>query len=204
MGKEKTKTKENIPDSQMNPAEKSVEEKILSRKRRMALVSYLAILFAVSFLLVAVSMVIENRQLQHSEGTLNTRIQQLQANNEEFQQNNKKLTEEVSGLQENLKQANDEVTTLKGEKTALESEKAALESEKKGLETEKETLSKTNSELNSKLADTRRAHELLYEAVTADEEGDYEKLQELLEQIEPIKDLLCPTALEIYMEMALA
>lgn len=186
MGKDDMQKTEAVQAPGNEAVEKSAEEEILSRKRRMALVSYLAVLFAVAFLLVTVSMVIENRQLQDSAGTLTSRIRQLQADNEKYQETNKKLVE-----------ANSSIGGLKDANTALQKEKEELE-------TKNASLTEEASKLSEKAARTVQVHELLYAAVAANEEGDFEKLEELLEQIEPMKDLLCPTALEIYMELALA
>ena len=53
-----------------NNAELREDNGTLSRKRRTALVTYLAILFAVAFLLVALDMIIENHKLQSSNQAL--------------------------------------------------------------------------------------------------------------------------------------
>ena len=105
MAKDDMQKTEAVQAPKNETVEKSAEEEILSRKRRMALVSYLAVLFAVAFLLVTVSMIIENRQLQDSAGTLTSRIQQLQADNEKYQETNKKLVEANSSIG-GLKDAN--------------------------------------------------------------------------------------------------
>ena len=199
---ENAKNNETLPETQQAPA--SGEEEILSRKRRMALVSYLAILFAVAFLLVAISMVIENRQLQESKGNLNSRIQQLQADNEVLQENTKKMTEENGSLKQQLSASQAENAAAASSIEALSGEKQALTDEKTALEAEKNALTEERDKLKNKSDETRQVHELLWQAVAADEEMDYERMQSLLEQIEPLKDLLCPSALEIYQELALS
>ena len=43
-----------------------------------------------------------------------------------------------------------------------------------------------------------RVSELIYQAVEADDHGRMTELKELLEQIEPLKELLSETELELY------
>ena len=81
-------------------------EEALSRKRRTALVSYLAILFAVAFLLVALSLVIENKRLQSTNAAIKNDSQKTSANLNktitDMQTENDELTEQISALQQQL------------------------------------------------------------------------------------------------------
>ena len=59
-------------------------------------------------------------------------------------------------------------------------------------------------EADQKTQDAVRVSELLHKAMAADERGRLEKLQELLEEIEPLEDLLSETEREIYEELKIA
>ena len=212
--------KETPVSTQQTEPEKTSEEQILSRKRRMALVSYLAILFAVAFLLVAISMVIENRQLQNSKGTLNTRIQQLQEDNEQFQKNIKDITAQRDKLSKELAKEQEErklqVERLEDQNVILEQENATLAQDKAALtelhellykaaaanETEDfETLKTLTAEIEPKLEllpPSAQARALLLIAIAANDDGDLEKTQEILQQLEPLKELLSPSDLEYW------
>ena len=192
---------ETLPENQQAPA---AAEEILSRKRRMALVSYLAILFAVAFLLVAISMVIENRQLQESEGNLNSRIRQIQADNEVLQEKNKKMTEENTAVKQQLNEAQQENAAAAASIETLTGEKQTLTEQKQALEEEKHTLTEERDKLKNRADESRQVHELLWQAMAADEEGNLSRVAELLAQIEPLEDLLSETEREIYEELKIA
>ena len=76
------------------------EGEALSRKRRVALVTYLSILFAVAFLLVALSMVIENKHLQSTNAALEDSSKKTSANLnqtiEQMQNENDALTQKTA------------------------------------------------------------------------------------------------------------
>ena len=206
--------KENNP---AEPEEQQENQPNLSRRRRTALVGYLAILFAVAFLLVALSMVIENKRLQSTKqqiedrskqtsATLNGKISELQASYDALQ----KESEELQGQLDTLKPEAERVPELEQSLEALTDERDELAVERDKLENE---LKKTTDDLEQadallqeqeSLAErTAAVQELLYQAVEADENGRYEELEKLLAQIEPDRDLLCPTALEIYESLAI-
>lgn len=186
----------------------------LSRKRRVALVTYLSILFAVAFLLVALSMVIENRQLQSSNAALKDDSRKTSANLN-------RTIQEMQNEYDALKQKSDaqaaQIDTLTAQQAEAETRYAALESEAAEASAAAES---QIADLQSQLADariaaesqvtelTKRAEdavtvsELLQKAVAANEEGDLETVKTCLEQIEPLKDLLSPSELDWYESLA--
>lgn len=206
--------------------EKKPAEENLSRKRRTALVGYMAILFAVAFLLVALSMVIENKRLQSSKqqledsskqasASLNGKIAELQGSYEALQktaaEQEQKLealtveADKVPGLEQSVHELSaerdslsQELETRTQERDGLQSELQAAESEKASLENEIDTLREEKEALIGRAADAAAVQELLYQAVEADKQGSWSELEDLLAQIEPNQDLLSPTALEIY------
>lgn len=206
--------------------EKKPAEENLSRRRRTALVGYMAILFAVAFLLVALSMVIENKRLQSSKqqlednskktsASLNGKIAELQESYEALQktaaEQEKKIdtltaeAEKAAALEKTLGELTaerdsltQELETLTAERDGLQSDLEAAASDKAALEQEVETLREEKEGLAGRVADAAAVQELLYQAVEANDHGRMDELEELLAQIEPNKDLLSPTALEIY------
>lgn len=211
--------------SSLDPVEEKSQQS-LSRRRRTALVGYMAILFAVAFLLVALSMVIENKRLQSSRqelldknkqtsASLNGKIAELQTSydnlkkqSDEQQQEVARLTEEAGKVPE-LESAAEalaaerdglsaELETRTQERDALQTEVDGYAEEKAALESQIEALQSEKDALTEQAEKTAAVHELLYQAVEANENRDYDALEELLAQIEPDLDLLCPTARDIY------
>ena len=183
---------------------------VISPKRRVALVSYLAILFAVAFLLVAIVMVLETKRLktmnqelkdssQRTSASLTNNINALQAENQVLSETNKTQVQggssfegvEVTTVQAQLAESQREAAEKDAQIQGLELDKESLEQEKAELETQAETLTQ-------QVQDAIRVSELIYQAVEADDHGRMTELKELLEQIEPLKELLSETELELY------
>ena len=214
---------EKQPVEEKESAADEKEGAILSHKRRTALVAYLSILFAVAFLLVAVSMIIENQRLQDSNSqntaTLNGKIADLQDEYNQLMKKSKEQEGELSTLQTSLEEANRtaesqtaEILELTGKRDELTAEKEGLTAELETLTAEFEELTAQHTELSEqndslkadkqeleqKADDLEKVYDLLIRAKAADESGDYAALEELLEQIEPLKDLLSDDATELY------
>ena len=181
---------------------------VLSPKRRTALVMYLAILFAVAFLLVAVMMVVETQKLktmnqelqdssQKTSATLTGSINALQEENQKLAEANEALTARI----QELEQAAAEAGQKAGEQQA---EIERLTGEQQRLEQEKQTIQQQLQEQEKRVQDAIAVSELLHSALAADEEGDLEALQGILDQIEPLQDLLSPTERDIYEELKIA
>ena len=180
----------------------------LSPRRRSALVMYLAILFAVAFLFVALMMVFEAKRLkamnqelrassQQTSDSLTSRITSLQAENQELSEKNDGLTAQITELEAAAAAAETEQASLQAEIDRLTEEEAAHSAEVESMQAQID-------ELTQRAADAVTVSELLHQAMAADEEGDMEGLRELLEQIEELKDLLSPTEQDIYEELKIA
>lgn len=174
----------------------------LSPKRRVAVVSYLAVLFAVAFLLVAIVMVLETKKLktmnqelkddnQRTSASLTNNINALQAENQKLSETNKTQEKELTQLRSQLAESQREAADKDSQIQQLELDKEALEQEKTELETQAEALTQ-------QVQDAIQVSELIYQAVEADDHGRMTELQELLDQIEPLKELLSETELELY------
>lgn len=187
------------------PEQKPAAEPQLSPRRRSALVTYLAILFAVAFLFVAVMMVAEtkrlktmNQELQHDSqknaASLTSNINALQEENQALSAENEKLSARIAELEDAAKQA---AETAEAEKAALQTQLETAAAEQARLEQELETA-------NQRAQDAIEVSELLHRALAADEDGDLDQVRELLDQIEPLKELLSETEQELYEELKIA
>ena len=180
----------------------------LSPRRRSALVTYLAILFAVAFLLVAIMFLEETKRLQtvneklqddnqRSEVnaiTLVNNIGALQEENAKLQGANQDLLDRIETMeneavlaltqaekqQENIDQLMDQIQVMKMEKAAIDAQIA---------------------ELTQRAEDAVTVSELLQKAISAEKKDKKEELKTLLEEIEPLKELLCETELEMFEEL---
>ncbi|MBQ1678393.1 MAG: hypothetical protein II062_02530 [Oscillospiraceae bacterium] len=190
--------------------EKKAENKPeqLSPRRRSALVTYLAILFAVAFLFVALMMVFEakrlktmNQELQDSSqktsASLTNNINALQAENQLLSKQNEDLNTRIGTLESEAAQKDGRIEELQSKQEGDAAELARLEQELSVLEEEKEAA-------EQRTQDAIRVSELLHKALAADEKGKLERLQELLAEIEPLEDLLSETEREIYEELKIA
>ena len=184
------------------PAQEKDPAQVLSPKRRSALVTYLAILFAVAFLFVALTMALEARRLknvyqelqdssQKTSASLTGSINALQAENQALVREGEELRQQIEALEEAARTAETEKATLQGEIDRLTGEKDALAAEK-------EALTQEAAAQAQRAQDAVAVSELLQAALAANEEGDLEALAGLLEQIEPLRDLLSLTELELY------
>ena len=188
--------------------EKKNQEQQLSPRRRTALVTYLAILFAVAFLFVAVMMVAEtkrlktmNQELQHDSqknaATLTNNINALQEENQKLSKQNTELTKQIETLRMEASTQNSVLDQLREQLDAAVAEEEQLRGELETLRKEAETE-------KQKTQDAVRVSELLHQAMAADEDGNLEDLKELLSQIEPLEELLSDTEREIYEELKIA
>lgn len=181
-------------------------QETLSPRRRTALVSYLAILFAAAFLFVAIVMVMETRRLktmnqelqdssQKTSASLTSNINALQSENQKLSENNGALSARIEALEEAASLTETELEGLRAEVERLTKEAADSETARAS---EAAAFQSKIDALTKKAEDAVAVSELLQQAIAADESGDMEGLQTLLEQIEEFKELLSPTEAEIY------
>ena len=173
------------------------QTQVLSPRRRSALVTYLAILFAIAFLFVAVVMDEELQNTnQKTSASLTNNINALQEENQTLSKDNEDLQARVAELEAEAEKDQTEQNQLQSRIVSLTDERQALSREKRKLEAQVRTLTK-------QAEDAVTVSELLQKAVAADEAGDMDGLQTLLEQIEPMEDLLSPSEKEIYESMVI-
>lgn len=186
----------------------SPQQETLSPRRRSALVTYLSIMFAVAFLFVAVMMVAETKRLKTMNEELQDSSQKTSAsltnNINALQEENRKLSEANDSLQEQLEEQEASARAAEEQLAELQERLELLEEKKQALEQEKTRLKEQLKEMSRQAEDAVEVSELLHQALAADEAGDLEQLQELLDRIEPLKQFLSATEQTLYEELKIA
>lgn len=202
---------EEIKAPEQNAAQEQkpeASEPQLSPRRRSALVTYLAILFAIAFLFVAVMMVAETKRLKTMNQELQNDSQKnaasLTSNINALQEENKTLSERNKVLSSQIEELNTTVLNAEAEKAALQGKVDQLTEEAAAKDAERESMEAEILELSKKAEDAVKVSELLHQALAADEDGDLDQVRELLDQIEPLKELLSETEQELYKELKIA
>ena len=202
-----TETDTRVPEQeeQKKPA---AQPQQLSPRRRTALVTYLAILFAAAFLFVAIVMVLETKKLktineelqsssQKTSASLTNNINALQQENQSLSAENEKLQSRIGELVESAALQDEALAELQQQLNTAATEQADMEQQIGELQQRLE-------EARQNTQDAVRVSELLHQLMAADEDGDMEKVRELLDEIEPIADLLSETERDIYEELKIA
>lgn len=178
---------------------------VLSPRRRSALVTYLAVLFCVAFLFVAVTLALEAKRLKLSNdssmqanASLYNSISALQEENHSLQTELKTLESEKESFGGRLEEMELAAAAAEAERQTLQEKLSDLEKEKKTLTTEKNDLQAQLDELTQKVTDAVTVSELLQKAISLNEKGDLSGLADVLKEIEPLKELLSQTEQEIY------
>ena len=184
---------------------------VLSPRRRSALVTYLAILFAVAFLFVAVTMAMESKRLksinqaledssQKTSASLTGSINALQEENRKLSLSNGEMTEQLAALQAELEASKEKELQSAALVEQLSEDKAALELEKTQMETQ---YAEQLAELQKKVEDAVNVSELLQSAVAANEAGNLDALVDLLNKIAPLRELLSPSEMDLYESLSI-
>ena len=121
---------EQTPDTAQPPA--PPEEKRqppLSDAKKNALLRYMTVLFAVAFLLVLASLILQKNSSQEQIGALNESNASAITRAEHLQTQNRDLQDEVASLKQELEDAQAQITGQSGELDALRDEYDALERE---------------------------------------------------------------------------
>ena len=132
---------------------------------------------------------------------MNTDINALRAENRKLSEKNTALSVQIEALEKALAAAATKITGLQAEIDRLQEEAAARET------AQAEALAAMQvriDEQTQRAADAVTVSELLHRALAADEAGDMNGLQKLLDRIEELKDLLSPTEADIYEELKIA
>lgn len=175
---------------------------VLSPRRRTALVTYLAFLFALAFLFVALTMAMETKRVKQINEALEDSSQKTSASLtgsiNALQQENRLLTESKGQLEEQLAQLEASLSDARETETAQTRELEELKEKLKLAEAEKSELLAKIEASNQQTQDAVTVSELLQKAIVLNESGNMTELSEFLNQIAPMKDLLSPTEREIF------
>lgn len=164
-----------------------------------SLLRYVAVLFAVAFLLVLLSYLVQTRNMNATVSELNqtsssalTNAQMLQTMNQQLLSENESLRAELDRLDQQLLQANDALAEQQSQADAavasLSAELAALES----------ALSDAQAQQTAALD----AYELLCKAASAADANDLVALRSYMAELEPSAKLLGSQATKLYHALA--
>ena len=132
---------------------------------------------------------------------MDTNIDALRAENRMLSDRNSELSAQIEALKKSIAAAETKMAGLQAEIDRLNEEAAARET------AQAEALAAMQvriDEQTRRAADAVTVSELLHRALAADEAGDMNGLQKLLDRIEELKDLLSPTEADIYEELKIA
>lgn len=126
---------EQTPDTAQQPAPpEDKRQQPLSDAKKNALLRYMTVLFAVAFLLVLASLILQKNSSQEQIGALNesnasaiTRAEQLQTQNRDLQDEVASLKQELGDVQSQLDDQTDALDALRDEYDALEREADAVQ-----------------------------------------------------------------------------
>lgn len=121
---------EQTPDTAQQPAPpEDKRQQPLSDAKKNALLRYMTVLFAVAFLLVLLSLILQKNSSQEQIGALNESNASAITRAEQLQTQNRDLQDEVASLKQELEDAQAQITGQSGELDALRDEYDALERE---------------------------------------------------------------------------
>ena len=160
----------------------------LSDARKAALLRYMAILFAVAFLLVLLSLILQTHSSKSTISELSAASTSALDNAVKLQEQNRTLQEEKQQLEDQLKELQQKLD----EQTALNDQllDAAENEEKDGQ--------KELSEREQELSHTRLAYEALLTAMNCETHEGNVTFSRAMETVERYKDCLSENALAEY------
>ena len=173
------------------PGEQTPAPAPLSDARKAALLRYMAILFAVAFLLVLLSLILQTHSSKSTISELSAASTSAMDNAVKLQEQNRQLQEENLSLESQVEQL----------QQSLDEEKALneqlLEASKDEEQDEQEALKKSEQEL----AHTRLAYEALITAMRCDTHEGNVTFSRAMETLERYKEFLSENALAEYQKL---
>ena len=176
------------------PQDKTPEAKPrsgLSEKRKRALINYMAILFAVAFLLVALSLAVQYRDSQNTISQLGANARTAMEKAENLQDENQKLSQDLADANTALDQKTQELTDVQNAMADLENAN--------------ESLRGSNTELTQEKLDalnTAAAYQHLARALAAQASGDGDGLRAAMDQLKTLSKYLSAQDQALYQSLA--
>ena len=166
---------EEQPEASAPPAQEPPGEKPTSPNRNRALMTYIAFLFGVAFVLVLLSFLIQHSALSRAE--------QLQDNNRELLEANQALQDQVVQLQADLDETSKNYSQLEETHTSLQESHAALQAQ------------------CTKQEQQVQAYELLLSAQRALDQEDTEEFLTAMKDLKPLAENLDAEGKTLYQEL---
>ncbi len=209
MSDQEKQTLDQTPAQEDHTPSPADSTQILSPRRRSALVTYLAILFAVAFLFVALTLALEAKKLKSinealedsskkTSISLNNSINALQEENQKLEETIQTLQADNDAMTAKVEELEVSVGSLASENQNLEAKIAELTEENGTLAEDKAAMEILIQNLTQRAADAITVSELLYKAVELNEKGNTDGMKDVLNQIAPLKELLSATERDIY------
>lgn len=188
---------EEKPQSPKTDAKQN-EEVPLSPRRKQALVTYMALLLALAFSIVTVSLVI---QQQNSEGTIDTlsqnanqalaRAEQLQKENETLRENNQALQTQVETLTEQLEMQQQSLNNVASALDDLQASYADLEIALQQSQDSQQAAAQVQAGVTT-------AYNALIRAINAQQMGNEDQFKDCLAILADYHQYLSQDALNLY------
>ena len=158
--------------------------------RNKALMTYIAILFGVAFVLVLFSFLMQQKDSRQTISELNQNANNALSRAEQLQDDNRELTEECQTLQAQLEQSRTDFKTAEDKIQELEQKYAALQESYQSLE-----------EQNGAKDRQVEAYELLLKAQRALDQEDTAGFQAAMKDLEPLASQLDAQGQTLYHEL---
>ena len=184
----------------MNENEKSA----LDERKKSALLRYVAIMFAVAFVLVLFSLLGQMRnsmstisQLNQSSNSALQKAEQLQEHNHELELENQELSLELEDLKKAHAELEAEIAEQKKQLNAAAGEKEEIEQQYDALRQELDQLEQTYALQSDEYRQTVQAYELLLElqsTVTPGDQTGNDAAEKLIAELKKLESYLGDTA----------
>lgn len=160
----------------------------ISEKRKAAFLRYMAILFAVAFLLVLLSMILQNKSSKATISELNETSRSALQNAVDLQEQNRALQEENDALTAQISDLTQQLADSEAVAAELEQAKAELEAQAE----------EAAAESDHQLDHTVEAYEALLIAMQCDTREGNVTFSRAADTVEKFKDCLGPRAQEAF------
>ncbi len=194
----------------MNENEKPVQadKSGLDDTKKAALLRYVAIMFAVAFVLVLFSLLGQMRnsmstisQLNQSSSSALQKAEQLQANNLELELENQELSLQLQELEENHAELEAQLTALQEQLEAEAKKAEEVQKQHDALQQELDMLRNSYAAQTEDYENTILAYELLLElqnTVTPGDQTGNEAAENLISELKTLESYLGDTALQTF------
>lgn len=191
---------EEKPEAEADSApesEQHEEKKPLSEARKRALLSYIAILFGVAFVLVLLSMLIQQRDSRDTITQLNQNASSALDKAEQLQDQNRILAEQNLELENRLRTTQSDLKELQEESDQMEQRLQDLQT---SFQTSQNQLRELETDATQQKQKTK-AYELLLTAQTALNQEDTDGFLAAMAELKPLADLLDTQGAALYGEL---